>query len=447
MLKKIIIILLTFILLVQPIFATNEIVPSYDLLQQGINMPLADPLMNDITMNNTIEVHQPLPTDVLSYNAEFLNNNVNNFQTEQIFQPIDMTLNQTTDPTLDLLNSTMKDLEDLEKEKKTIISGYLYKYEEKEITNNSNTLVENINDKKTEEVVKEEQSEIQENVEIDTNNPFDTNVEDNNQESATEIDNISTSENLEDFPKPQKSFVEYYTIVNKSEYIQLIPGDEVLKKFFELVAGKDILLEFVCEKQENGSFLVVYVSCIEELPENIKNELKKLEEELSKIVMKKGVFVAIEEKVYFLEETTDKIYLIGTKIPTIEEIIFYLTDKGIKTEIEILEEEDYINILSITIPEDELTKEEFLELELMVMFDTSKVYNFTAPIIGDSINNSNNYIYYVKIENKEYILNTQDTNVGDVIVSNANTSKNFYMEGYLGKESPHLFYVKYIELK
>ena len=453
MLKKIYTILLILTILPQTVFATNEIMPSYDLLQQGIDLPLVDPLLNNMTMNNTIEVHQPLPTDVLSYNSDILNNNINNFQTEPIFQPLDITLNQMNDPTLDLLESTMKDLEELENEKTVLITGYLYKYIDKTDSTTSTVELEtstetkeseqpeNNEDANTQESVTES-SELSENsVKAEKTIEPTENIKDTQENS--EVEKINTEK--EEKKPTKKSTTEYYTIVNKTEYIQLIPNNEILAYFFELIADKNILLEFVCEKQENGTFLVTYVSCLEELPEDMKNELQKLEERASKVLVKKGVFIAIEDKIYFLEEENDKIHFISTELSTIEEMIFYLTDKGIKSEIEVLEEEDYLDIISITIPEEEMSEEDRIELELIILFDTSQTYNFTATILGEKISNEDAYIYGVKVDNVTYILNTQNTEIGDVIVANANNNKPFYMEGYLGKNSTTLFYVTYIE--
>lgn len=421
------------------VFATNETVaPTYDLLQQGINMPLADPLMNDMTLKNTILVDQPLPTDILSYNANILNNSINNFQTEQIIQPIDLTLEQMNNPTMDLLDSTMKDLEELDKDKKTIITGYLYKYVETNISQ--------------EEIDTETENEQLTDTTETTENVISESVSVDNTESTTtpeteEIIENKEEKNLNKEEKIQKKSTEYYTIVNKTEYIQLVPNDEVLKEAFKLIAGKDVLLEFVGHLQEDGSLLVVYVSCVDELPEEILSELKKIEEKLNKISTKKGVFIEINEKVYFLEKETDEIYAITTEIDIVEEVIFYLTNKGTITEVEVLEEEDYLNIYSITIPDNELSEEEIVELELMLLFNTSKVYNFTSKIYSSKIEKTEETIYFVKVDNKEYILNTMDEKIGDIIVANANKEVTVYMEGYIGKKADYLFYVTYIEIK
>lgn len=409
------------------------------IIQQELLNSMNNNFTDTMSVNGTMSpfsLHNQ--NDVLSMNSGMLNDMIMTDRSQEILSQADTNLNMQSQ--VDELNKLTDQLNQLTANNKVFLEGYIYKYDAEEKEDTSFLKEEESNDNSTTETedadTTEESTETSANENIDENTTDEDTVvpEDTETQTQSEIseDNIDDNFNLgnksNEIPV-QKT--EYFTIVKDNGekiYIQLHAEKKEILFLFNLIAGEDILVEMSGELK-SSNFYVDFVTVLDELPETTK---AKLEEYLNDntIIEKNGYFITIEQKVYFLETKTDKIFKISTGIPEIEDIIYKLSDKGISVSISVTEYADYLDITTISITDEEyekLTDKEKLTIELTKLFDLSKVYNLKSKITEE------NDIYTVTVENKKFVLKTANKEIETAILDIANSGRIVYIEGNLAR--------------
>lgn len=454
MLKKIFLFLLVIVqtttLFANPMDLNMDMMPDIldtnNLTQNNVTAPelannhLMNMVMLDTVLNTAMNVDS---NDILSTNATSLNNIID-MQSQQVIPQDDLTNQIQNDFNTNALNQMLNDLM-MNQNKSVIINGYIYKYVED--TDNIENSTENSNIEEKNVVSPLENEEDISTVEKNEDNT--TTNEDNSIEEIEEIDEIdetidtetdtenTTIENL----SSKKKKVEYFTTIkdetDKTYYLELTTENKHILYLFNLIAEKDILVEMVAKFKTENILEISYVTILDTLPEDLEKKLNEYIEKTENIQEDNGLFVSLEGKVYFLPEDEDKFLTIDTEIKAIEELIFYITDKGFKTKINYKTYDDYIDIFYVELLDNDFTEEEKIVLKNIITYDTSKIYNAKSPIYME------NNIYYIKVNEEYFILDTDIESIKELVLDLANTNTTVYLEGYVGRDE-NLFNIKYI---
>lgn len=453
MLKKILLFFLLFIMQTTTLFANPmdlnmdmipDIVDVNTLNQNNITTPelannhLMNMVMLDTVLNTSMNVDS---NDILSTNANSLNNIID-MQSQQILPQDDLSNQIQNNFNTEALNQMMNGLMNNQNQN-TIINGYIYKYVE-----DTKDFVEESEDKSIsmleEDIESNETTNIDTTIETDSTvvNTENTNNEDTNTENIETTDSSTEDSTKTEDLSLKKKKIEYFTMIkdetnNKTYYIELTTENQHIVYLFNLIAEKDILVEIVGKLKTENTLVVSYVTILDTLPEDIKDKLDKYIKDTENIQEDKGVFISLDGKVYFLPEDENNFLTIDTEIKAIEELIFYITDKGFKTKINYKTYDDYVDIFYIELLDNEFTEEEKIILKNIITYDTTKIYNAKSPIFME------NNIYYIKVNEEYFVLDTDIESIKELVLDLANTNTTVYLEGYVGRDE-NLFNIKYI---